>query len=251
LLTYVFPEVQRLAGVELVQIGEQEYAHKDVFYHTLQVVDSICTMTDNLWLRFSALMHDIAKPKTKKFFKGIGWSFHGHEELGARWQSTIFRRMKMPLEYLPYVESLVRLHQRPMVLVDNGVTDSAIRRLAVHAGDNLDDLFTLCKADITTKNPKKAEKYIRNYEAVYQKIVDVRERDHLREFQSPVKGEEIMSICSLNPSPAVGYIKNAIEEAILEGLIPNVYDDAKAYLIQHKDIWLVEAKNYKKKSKEL
>ena len=251
LLTYVFPEVERLAGVELVQIGEQEYAHKDVFYHTLQVVDSICTMTDNLWLRFSALMHDIAKPKTKKFFKGIGWSFHGHEELGARWQSTIFRRMKMPLEYLPYVESLVRLHQRPMVLVDNGVTDSAIRRLAVHAGDNLDDLFTLCKADITTKNPKKAEKYVRNYEAVYQKIVDVRERDHLREFQSPVKGEEIMSICSLNPSPAVGYIKNAIEEAILEGLIPNVYDDAKAYLIQHKDIWLIEAKNYKKKSKEL
>ena len=248
LLHYVFPELEKLAGIELVQVGEHGYAHKDVFYHTLQVLDNISLVTDNVWLRFAALMHDIAKPKTKKFIDGIGWSFHGHEELGARWQLGIFRRMKLPLEYAPYVSTLVRLHQRPMVLVDDGVTDSAIRRLAVHADDSLEDLFTLCRADITTKNPKKAEKYLRNYDIVYNKIVDVRERDQLRAFQSPVRGDEIMSICKLEPSPAVGYIKHSIEEAILEGIIPNEFEAAKEYLLSHKDQWLVEAKDYKKLS---
>ncbi len=242
LMEHIFPEVHRLAGVDLVQVGEQEYAHKDVFFHTLQVVDNIALMTDNVWLRFATLMHDIAKPKTKKFIQGTGWSFHGHEEIGARWQKSIFRRMKLPMEHLPYVENIVRLHQRPMVLVDDGVTDSAVRRLAVAAGDSLEDLFTLCRADITTKNPKRAEKYLRNYDKVYQKIVDVRDRDNLRAFQSPVRGEEIMALCLLTPSRAVGYIKTAIEEAILDGIIPNEYDAAREYLLLNKNAWLEEAK---------
>ncbi|MBM4150184.1 MAG: HD domain-containing protein [Ignavibacteria bacterium] len=246
LLRYVFPELDSLSGIELIQVGDHGYAHKDVFLHTLQVLDNLCEMSDNVWLRFATLMHDIAKPKTKRFIEGIGWSFHGHEELGARWQSGIFRRMKLPLEHINYVETLVRLHQRPMVLVDDGVTDSAIRRLAVHAGDTLDDLFLLCKADITTKNSKKAERYLRNYEKVYQKILDVRERDHLRAFQSPVRGEEIMELCALQPSPAIGYIKHMIEEAILEGIIPNDHEEAKNLLLQKKDQWLEEAKHYKK-----
>ena len=246
LLTYVFPELDSLSGIELIQVGDHGYAHKDVFLHTLQVLDNLCEMSDNVWLRFATLMHDIAKPKTKRFIEGIGWSFHGHEELGARWQSGIFRRMKLPLEHSNYVETLVRLHQRPMVLVDDGVTDSAIRRLAVHAGDALDDLFLLCKADITTKNSKKAERYLRNYEKVYQKILDVRERDQLRAFQSPVRGEEIMELCALQPSPAIGYIKHMIEEAILEGIIPNDHEEAKNLLLQKKDQWLEEAKHYKK-----
>jgi tRNA nucleotidyltransferase/poly(A) polymerase len=250
LLSIVFPEVEKLSGIDLVQVSGQEYAHKDVFYHTLQVLDNVATMSENIWLRFATLMHDIAKPRTKKFIAGIGWTFHGHEELGARWQSSIFRRMKLPLEHLPYVETLVRLHQRPMVLVDDGVTDSAIRRLAVHAGDALDDLFTLCRADITTKNARKAEKYLRNYQAVYQKIVDVRDRDRLREFQSPVRGQEIMELCALQPSPAVGFIKTAIEEAILEGIIPNDYEAAKELLLRHKDEWMEQARTYKKKRQD-
>lgn len=242
LMEHIFPEVHRLAGVDLVQVGEQEYTHKDVFFHTLQVLDNVALMSDNIWLRFATLMHDIAKPKTKKFIKGTGWSFHGHEDIGARWQKNIFRRMKLPFEYLPYVETIVRLHQRPMALVDDGVTDSAVRRLAVTAGDALEDLFTLCKADITTKNPKKAEKYLRNYDKVFQKIIDVRERDNLRAFQSPVRGEEIMALCGLPPCRAVGFIKNAIEEAILDGIIPNEYDHAHQYLILHKEVWLKQAK---------
>ncbi|MFM7543735.1 MAG: CCA tRNA nucleotidyltransferase [Ignavibacteria bacterium] len=246
LLRYVFPELDSLSGIELIQVGDHGYAHKDVFLHTLQVLDNLCEMSDNVWLRFATLMHDIAKPKTKRFIEGIGWSFHGHEELGARWQSGIFRRMRLPLEHSNYVETLVRLHQRPMVLVDDGVTDSAIRRLAVHAGDALDDLFLLCKADITTKNSKKAERYLRNYEKVYQKILDVRERDQLRAFQSPVRGEEIMELCALQPSPAIGYIKHMIEEAILDGIIPNHHEEAKNLLLQKKDQWLEEAKHYKK-----
>jgi tRNA nucleotidyltransferase/poly(A) polymerase len=234
LLAYIFPELERLSGIELMQVGEHGYAHKDVFLHTLQVLDNLCETSENVWLRFATLMHDIAKPKTKKFIHGIGWSFHGHEELGARWQAGIFRRMKLPLEHIPYVETLVRLHQRPMVLVDDGVTDSAIRRLAVHAGEYLDDLFALCKADITTKNSKKAERYLRNYEKVYQKILDVRERDQLRAFQSPVRGEEIMELCALTPSPTIGYIKHMIEESILEGIIPNEYQAAKQLLLDNK-----------------
>lgn len=243
LLTFVFPEVDRLAGVDLRQIGVQEFSHKDVFLHTLKVVDNLAEVSDNIWLRFATLMHDIAKPKTKRFIEGTGWTFHGHEEIGARWIQGIFRRMKLPMEYASYVETLVRMHQRPMKLVDDGITDAAIRRLAVQAGDALEDLFTLCRADITTKNPVRARKYLKNYDAVYQKVLDVRERDNLRAFQSPVRGEEIMEICGIPPSRAVGYIKTCIEEAILDGLIPNEYDAAHSFLLAHKDTWLVDANN--------
>ncbi len=238
LMTHVFPEVERLAGVELVKQGTKEYHHKDVFYHTLQVLDNVAAVSDDLWLRFATLMHDIAKPKTKKFVEGIGWTFHGHEEFGARWQDKIFRRMKLPLDHLTKVETLVRLHQRPMMLVDEGVTDSAIRRLAVHAGDWLEELFTLCRADVTTSNESRQKRYLKNYEIVYQKIVDVRERDKLAAFQSPVRGDEIMQLCNLQPSRAVGIVKTAIEEAILDGLIPNDYEAAKHFMLCHKDEWL-------------
>lgn len=235
LLRYIFPELDRLAGVELATEGDRRYAHKDVFYHTMKVVDTVAEWSDNLWLRFAALVHDIAKPKTKKFVPGVGWTFHGHEELGARWQERIFRRLKLPLEHLRYVETLVRLHQRPMALVDDGVTDSALRRLAVQAGEWLDDLFLLCRADVTTQNKQRAEQYLANYDLVYKKIQDVRERDRLAAFQSPVRGDEIMAIFGLPPSPAVGAIKHAIEEAILEGKIPNTYEAAKQYLLDHRE----------------
>lgn len=241
LLQHVFPEVHNLAGIDLVQVGEQEYRHKDVFWHTLQVVDNVAAMSDNVWLRFATLMHDIAKPKTKRFVRGVGWTFHGHEEIGARWQERIFRRMKLPLHHLPYVQRLVRLHQRPMVLVSEGVTDSAVRRLAAHADDALEDLFLLCRADITSKNPRLVQRYMKNYDVVFQKVMDVQERDRLRAFQSPVRGEEIMVLCNLSPSRAVGVIKHAIEEAILEGIIPNEHEAAKEYMMHHKDEWLQQA----------
>lgn len=242
LMTYVFPEVANLAGVDLVSAGSREYGHKDVFLHTLQVVDNVAAMSSNVWLRFATLMHDVAKPRTKKFVDGTGWTFHGHEEVGARWQQKIFRRMRLPMQHLDYVETLVRLHQRPMKLVDEGVTDSAIRRLAVQAGDAINDLFTLCRADITTRNPARAQKYLRNYEAVEQKLMDVRERDQLRAFQSPVRGEEIMAITGLGPSRVVGYIKWMIEEAILDGIIPNDEQQALAYMMQNLEEWKVQGR---------
>ncbi len=238
LLRYIFPEVHHLAGVEIVESSEKAYGHKDVYKHTLKVLDNISEQTENVWLRFATLMHDIAKPKTKKFVKGTGWTFHGHEEIGARWIKKIFKRMKLPFEHVAYVEKLVRLHQRPMVLVDDGVTDSAIRRLAVTADEALEDLFTLCRADITTKNENREKKYLHNYEVVFQKILEVQEKDQLRAFQSPVRGEEIMEYCKLEPSRAVGVIKHNIEEAILEGIIPNEYEDAKKYFISNVESWL-------------
>lgn len=235
LLALIFPELDRLAGVELATDGERRYAHKDVFFHTMKVLDNVASESQNLWLRFAALVHDIAKPKTKKFIPGIGWTFYGHEELGARWQERIFRRLKLPLEHLRYVETLVRLHQRPMALVDEGVTDSALRRLAVQAGEWLDDLFILCRADITTQNKLRAEQYLANYELVYRKIQEVREKDRLAAFQSPVRGDEIMALFNLPPSPAVGAIKHALEQLILDGVVPNTYEDAKQYLLEHRD----------------
>ncbi len=240
IMKIIFPELHRLNGIEFIKEEDKVYGHKDVFLHSLQVLGNICEVTNNPWLRFAALTHDIAKSVTKKYVPGTGWSFHGHEELGARRMTQIFRRMKLPLEHLPYVEKLVRLHQRPMVLVDDGVTDSAVRRLAFQAGEVLEDLFVLCKADITTKNPVLSAKYLKNYAQVAKKVFDVQEKDKLREFQSPVRGEEIMELCQLKPSPAVGYIKSTIEEAILDGLIPNEYEAAKEYFLQHKDEWLVE-----------
>ncbi len=240
LMKWIFPELDNLAGVDLVEKNEKVFAHKDVFRHSLKVLDNIVPKTDNVWLRFAALTHDIAKPKTKRFIEGVGWSFHGHEDLGAKWMGKIFRRMKFPLDHLEYVEKLVRLHQRPMQLVDEEVTDSAIRRLAFQSGDCLEDLFTLVRADITTKNPNLTVKYRNNYEKVFQKVIDVQEIDKLREFQSPVRGEEIMELCNLKPSKKVGILKEKIEEAILDGIIPNEYEAAKAYFIKNKDLWMNE-----------
>ncbi len=226
----VFPEVAKLAGVD----QRKDYHHKDVFLHTVQVVDNVAKVSDNLWLRVAALLHDIAKPVTKRFIEGIGWTFHGHEEIGARMIEKIFRRMKFPMNKAPYVEKLVRLHLRPIALVDETVTDSAIRRLIVAAGDDLNDLITLCRADITSKNQKKVERYLRNYDLVMQKVVEVREKDKLRAFQSPVRGDEIMKICNLKPSKKVGEVKKAIEEAILDGKIENTYEAAYDYLMRIK-----------------
>jgi poly(A) polymerase len=242
LMKLIFPELHRLAGVDIIENKGRNYKHKDVFYHTLQVVDKVALLSDNVWLRFAALMHDIAKPRTKHFTEGIGWSFHGHEEIGARWIEKIFKRMKMPFEHIDYVTRLVRLHQRPMVLVNEIVTDSAVRRLAFQAGYTLEDLFLLCKADITTNNPKLSVKYLENYEIVAKKVLEVQEKDKLREFQSPVDGLVIMEVCKIPPSRAVGIIKTNIEEAILDGLIPNEYDAAYQYFIENKDKWLSEIK---------
>jgi poly(A) polymerase len=227
----IFPEISQMIGVE----QREEYHHKDVFYHTLEVVDNISKKTDNVWLRFAALVHDIAKPKTKKFIEGTGWTFHGHEEFGARIMKSIFRRMKLPMNKLDYIEKLIRLHLRPIALVSEDVTDSAIRRMVVAADEDLDDLITLCRADITSKNPEKVERYLLNYEIVMKKVLEVKEKDKLRAFQSPVSGEEIMQVCNLTPSKKVGEIKTAIEEAILDGIIGNNYEEAYQYLLKIKD----------------
>ncbi|MDR3609386.1 MAG: CCA tRNA nucleotidyltransferase [Ignavibacteriaceae bacterium] len=233
-LEIIFPEIANLAGVD----QRQDYHHKDVFYHTCMVVDNISKMTDNIWLRFAALVHDIAKPQTKKFVEGTGWTFHGHEELGARMIKTLFKRMKLPFNKIEYVEKLVRLHLRPIALAKEEVTDSAIRRLIVAAGEDLADLIILCRADITSKNQEKVSRYLENYENVMKKVWEVEDKDKLRAFQSPVNGEEIMRICNLSPSRQVGEIKSAIEEAILDGKIGNNYDEALAYLMEIKRIML-------------
>ncbi len=233
-LQVIFPEIYNLGGVE----QRDDYHHKDVFLHTCIVVDNISKNTDKLWLRFAALVHDIAKPHTKKFVENVGWTFHGHEDLGARLMKSIFRKLKLPLNQLEYVSKLVRLHLRPIALAKDEVTDSAIRRLIVAAGEDLEDLITLCRADITSKNPRKVSKYLNNYENVMKKVLEVEEKDKLRAFQSPVRGDEIMKICNLKPSKKVGEIKSAIEEAILEGKIKNTYEDAMNYLLQIKDEYI-------------
>ncbi len=230
-LPIIFPEISDLAGVD----QREDYHHKDVFLHTLKVVDNIAAKSDDVWLRFAGLVHDIAKPKTKRFAEGTGWTFHGHEEIGARMMKSIFRRMKLPLIKLEYIEKLIRLHLRPIALVDEGVTDSAVRRLIVSAGDDLEDLFKLCRSDITSKNPAKKSQYLKNYDNVLIKVYEVEEKDKLRQFQSPVRGDIIMKVCNLKPSKKVGEIKTAIEEAILEGEIKNTYEDAYDYLLKIKD----------------
>ncbi len=230
-LNVIFPELARLGGVE----QRKDFHHKDVFYHTCEVVDKIAEKTDNLWLRFAALLHDIAKPQTKRFKEGTGWTFHGHEEIGARMIKNIFRKMKLPLNKAPYVENLVRLHLRPIALVNEEVTDSAIRRLIVAAGDSLEDLFMLCRADITSKNKVKVSRYLNNYDIVTKKILEVQKKDELRKFQSPVSGNVIMEVCNIPPSRTVGLIKKEIEEAILDGKIQNTYEAAYEYLLKIKD----------------
>ncbi len=236
LLKVFFPEMVRLKGVE----QRQGFHHKDVFYHTLEVVDNVAQKGADLKLRLAALLHDIGKPATKRFDEKNGWTFHGHEVVGERMAARILRRFKYPNEVIQYVRKLVSLHLRPMALVGEEVTDSAIRRLIYLAGDDLDDLMTLCKADITSKIPQKVKRYLKNYDYVLQRIKEVEERDRLRNFQPPVDGNEIMERFHLKPGPQVGKIKKFILEAILNGEVPNDHDACIEYILRHKQELLNE-----------
>lgn len=229
LLERILPELTALKGIEEIE-GQ---SHKDNFYHTLEVVDNISENTDNLWLRWAALLHDVGKAPTKKFVEGIGWTFHGHEFLGSKMVKTIFKRLKLPLgQDMKYVSKIVKLSSRPIALVTDDASDSALRRLLFDAGEDIDDLFILCKADITTKNAKKQAKFKKNFEYVAQKIKEVEEKDQVRNFQPPVTGEEIMEMFGLRPGKEIGILKEKVKEAILEGIIPNQKNEAIDFVLK-------------------
>ena len=233
LLDLILPELAALKGVEVVK----GLGHKDNFDHTMKVLDNVASKSDKLWLRWGALLHDIAKPVTKRFEEGVGWTFHNHNYIGARMVERIFKKLKLPLdERMRYVAKIVELHMRPIALVEEEVTDSAIRRLIYEAGDDIDDLMTLCKADITSKNQERVRRHLVNFELVQQKMVDLNERDRIRNFQPPIDGNEIMDTFGLRDLPSselhiIGDIKKSIKDAILDGLIPNEHDAAREWML--------------------
>ncbi len=234
LMNYILPEIALLSGVE----QRQDYHHKDVFNHTLKVVDNTAAKTEKFELRLAALLHDIAKPQTKRFVEGIGWTFHGHEDLGARMVARIGHRMRFPNTTIKYVQKLVRLHLRPMQLVDDSVTDSAIRRLMIDAGEQIDDLMLLCRADITSKNPQKVKRYLSNFDVVEDKIQQVGEKDKMRNFRVAIDGNIIMDTLQIPPGPIIGKIKKAITDAVIDGVILNDPQACYKYLLEIKDDFL-------------
>lgn len=231
ILAIIMPEISDLKGID--QVGK--FRHKDIFEHTLKVLDNVARASDNINLRFVALFHDIAKPLTKEFRPSQGWTFHGHEEIGARMMTGVGKRLKLSKELIAYAEKLIRLHLRPIHLAEDGVTDSAIRRLIFQAGDEIDDLITLCRADITSGNPRRVARHLANFDLVVKRVSEVEERDRLRQFQPPVRGDEIMMTFNIPAGPLIGKIKKAIEEAILNGDIPNEHDAAFDYMLKIKD----------------